>query len=342
MAVHVFTSFSYSYLNRARVLAETVRRTHPDWVIWAVITDKEPKGFVFNLQNENFDHLLLAADLFGTETDRWLFGMDVVEACTAVKGRALKHIMKDPTADKIIYFDPDIAVFSNLKPIIELLDEYSIMLTPHQVDPEPRSSQQSIIDNEMASLQYGAFNLGFLAVRNDAEAMRFANWWDDRLVDWCHDRLDIGVFVDQKWCNLVPCFFDGVKILRDPGCNVASWNINLRKFVSDEDGNILVNGSPLKFFHFTKLGPIGDAMTRRYARDNITIYEIWWWYSQRVQALTDDRIPSKYWSYGTFRSGEPIEKKLRERYRSDPMLQQDFPNPFESKLQRWWKSESRN
>lgn len=342
MSIHVYTSFSYSYLNRARVLAETIRRIHPDWVIWAVITDKEPYGFNFDLEKENFDHLLLADELFGEETDRWLFGMDVIEACTAVKGRALKRIMTDPTAEKVVYFDPDIAVFSSVQSIVNLLDDHSIVLTPHQVDPEPRHSKQAIIDNEMASLQYGAFNLGFLAVRNDEEATRFANWWDDRLVDWCHDRLDMGVFVDQKWCNLVPCFFDGVKILRDPGCNVASWNLSQREFVSDDDGNILVNGSLLKFFHFTKLGPIGDTMTRRYAGDNITVYEIWWWYSQRVLSLSDNRIPAKYWSYGTFNSGKPIPKKLRERYRSDQTLQDKFPNPFDTRMQRWWESESQN
>ena len=49
MAIHAFTSFSYSYLNRARVLASSLRRQHPDWVIWAVMTDKEPEGFTFDL-----------------------------------------------------------------------------------------------------------------------------------------------------------------------------------------------------------------------------------------------------------------------------------------------------
>lgn len=333
MTVHAYTSFSFSYLNRARVLAETLRRHHPDWVLWAVITDKEPIGLNFDLEREDFDHVLMAGELFGETTDSWLFGMDIVEACTAVKGRALLRIMDEPGADKILYFDPDTAVFSSMEPMIRVLDDASIALTPHMVAPE--TDKMGVMDNEISSLHYGTFNLGFLAVRNDDEARCFAMWWTERLAEWCHDRLDIGVFVDQKWCNLVPCFFDNVKIVRDPGFNVASWNLSQRKISISKEGDILVNNVPLRFFHFTKLGPVGDTMTRRYARDNIAVYEIWRWYGQRVKDLTDPNIPHGWWFYGCYSTGEAIPKKARERYRADTTLQEAFPNPFNDGYRDW-------
>ena len=154
MAVHAFTSFSLSYLNRARVLARSLRRQHPDWVIWAVLTDKDPEGFRFDLAAEDFDRMVTAEELFGEVTNRWLFGHDIVEACTAVKGRALQHILADPTAEKVVYFDPDIAVFNSMTPVIDLLDSYAIVLTPHQLEPEPASDHQAIRDNEIASLDF--------------------------------------------------------------------------------------------------------------------------------------------------------------------------------------------
>lgn len=328
MAIHAFTSFSYSYLNRARVFASSLRRQHPDWVIWAVITDKEPEGFTLELAQEDFDHLVTADELFGAVADQWLFGHDVVEACTAVKGRALQHIMSDPTADKVLYFDPDTAIFNTMTPVIDLLDSYSIVLTPHQVDPD--NEKMAIMDNEISSLQYGVFNLGFVAVNNDNEGRRFAAWWDSRLFDWCHDRLDIGVFVDQKWCNLVPCFFDDVKVLRDPGYNVASWNISQRKISITDSGEIQVNGHPLRFYHFTKLGPIGDVMTQRYAAGNVEVYEIWRWYREEIKQFTDTSIPKGWWYYGTFNNGEAIQKKVRELYRSREDLKGTFTKPRET------------
>lgn len=327
MTVHVYTSFSYSYLDRARVLAQSIRRHHPDWVIWAVLTDKEPEGYTLDWSKEDYDHLITGEELFGDEIDAWLFGHDIVEACTAVKGRALQHILDVPGVEKVLYFDPDIALFNPVTPVIDLLNTHSIVLTPHQIDPDDREDRRAIVDNEITSLDYGVFNLGFIAVCNNTEGRRFADWWADRLHDWCHDRLDIGVFVDQKWCNFVPCFFDDVKVLRDPGFNVASWNLSQRELSFDEAGNALVNGQPLRFFHFTKLGPIGDSMTRRYAGSNTEVHEHWWWYRHQVAANVDARLPKGWWYYGTFDNGQKIEKWMRVLYRDRQDLRQSFKTP---------------
>lgn len=341
MAIHAFTSFSYSYLDRARVFARSLRKLHPDWVIWAVLTDKEPPGYTLDWGQEDFDRLITAEFLFGQETNQWLFGHDIVEACTAVKGRALQHILTDMTAEKVFYFDPDIAVFNSMEPVVDLLDDYSIVLTPHQIDPDAATDKRAIQDNEITSLDYGVFNLGFIAVRNDAEARRFADWWADRLRDWCWDRLDIGVFVDQKWCNLIPCFFDSVKILRDPGYNVASWNLSQRKLVFTEDGEAQINGAPLRFYHFTKLGPVGATMTYRYASDNPEVFELWWWYVAQIKNAEDPNLPKKWWYYGAFDNGTPIPKKGRELYRDQQKLKRAFPDPFvtgEDSYMEWLKS----
>jgi hypothetical protein len=210
MTVHAYTSFTYSYLNRARVLARTLRRHHPDWIFWAILTDKEPEDFAPDWEAEDFDRVVTSEELFGEETRSWLFGHDIVEACTAVKGKALQRILNEPGCEMALYFDPDIAIFNPVAPALDALRDHSIVLTPHQVDPEDAADLQAIRDNEVTTLDYGTFNLGFVGVKNDAEGRRFADWWAERLHDWCHDRLDIGIFVDQKWCNLVPCFFDGV------------------------------------------------------------------------------------------------------------------------------------
>lgn len=329
MTIHAFTSFSYSYLNRARVLARTLKTIHPDWVLWAVLTDKAPEEFRSNLEDEDFDGVLTAEDMFGEETETWLFGHDVVEACTAVKGKACVELLSRPDCEKLFYFDPDIALINGMEEVVDLLDHHSIVLTPHQTDPEPRDDSRAIMDNEISSLNYGVFNLGFVAIASDKEGMRFAQWWDDRLRDWCHDRLDIGVFVDQKWCNLVPCFFDNVKVLRDPGYNVASWNLSQREMHFDDTGQAQINGRPLRFYHFTKLGPVGDLMTERYAKDNVEVYELWWWYRQQVVSMSTTDIPKGWWYYGNFENGKKIPKLARELYRTRLDLRTTFPKPFD-------------
>ena len=82
--------------------------------------------------------------------------------------------------------DPDIAVFAPLDAIDALLERHSIVLTPHQTEPE--SSRSAILDNEVSSLKHGVFNLGFIAVSNSEQGLRFVDWWSDRLRDFCYGR----------------------------------------------------------------------------------------------------------------------------------------------------------
>jgi hypothetical protein len=137
-----------------------------------------------------------------------------------------------------------------------------------------------------------------------------------------------GLFVDQRWCDHVPALFDKVKVVRDPGYNVASWNLSKRKVAIGKDGAITVNGHPLRFWHFTKLGPLGDAMTKRYAGDNYPVYEIWRWYKEQVTAATDEAIPIPYWAYDAYADGAKIKKSHRVLYRERGDLQAAFPDPF--------------
>jgi hypothetical protein len=332
--IHCFTSFSFSYLSKARVLGKTLKRHHPDWHLWAVISDREPQGFLFDASSDVFDKIIWSDELFGDETPAWLFNHDVVELCTAVKGPILAKIMKETDAQKVFYFDPDIAVFNSLQPLANMLDEHSILLTPHQL--EPNDGATAILDNEICSLRLGTYNLGFVGVRRDSQGLAFADWWAKCLEKYCYDDPANGLFVDQKWCDLVPALFDGVKIVRDPGYNVASWNLSRRKVSITHEGQILVNGSPLRFFHFTKLGPIGDIMTQRYARENVEVYELWRWYKHQVDLNQEPSIPRDWWKYGSFSNGHKIRRSDRTLYRTRQDLRTAFRNPFKADEQSYY------
>ena len=40
------------------------------------------------------------------------------------------------------------------------------------------------------------------------------------------------MFTDQRWVDFVPSLFDHL-ILKDPGCNVAYWNLHGRELTLD-------------------------------------------------------------------------------------------------------------
>lgn len=327
MKVLCYSSFTFSYLNRARVLYQTLRRFHPDWELVALITDEPPPGFDFDPSREPFDRVVWASDLGVPDFRRWLFKHDVVEICTAVKGPFI-HQACSSGADAVIYLDPDTALLADLSPLERWLKDHDILLTPHLT--EPNDERMAILDNDLSASRTGIFNLGFVAVRTGGEGARFARWWNDRLLEFCYDDIPNGLFVDQRWCDHVPALFDKVKVVRDPGYNVASWNISKRTVAVGKDGAVTVNGQPLRFWHFTKLGPIGDAMTKRYAGKNFPVYEIWSWYKRQVSAVTEPAIPDRWWAYGVYADGAPIEKAHRLLYRQRADLQDAFPDPFAS------------
>jgi hypothetical protein len=269
----------------------------------------------------------------------WLFKHDIVEACTAVKGQMLLYLLGSG-ADKVVYFDPDIAIFEGVSDIIALLDKYSIVLTPHQI--EHNSTRLEILDNEITSLKYGVFNLGFFAVANDSNACKFASWWAQQLYRACYDEVPGGIFTDQKYCDLVPAMFDRVHVHRDPGCNVASWNLSRRHIAINQRGVISANESPLKFYHFTKIGGDGDVMTERYARGNHQVFEIWNWYSRQINEKHTPIIPPQYWKYSAFSNGQTITKQIRVFFRGRVDLMRYFDDPFQTSgdsFYRWLQRE---
>lgn len=326
MKVLCYSSFTFSYLNRARVLYRTLRRFHPDWELVALITDEPPPGFTFDPASEPFDRVVWASDLDIPDFKGWLFRHDVIEVCTAVKGPFMHEACLAGEVDAVIYLDPDTALLSDLSPLVAWLEDYDILLTPHLI--EANHERSAILDNDLSASKTGIFNLGFCAVRTRGEGARFAAWWAERLLSFCYDDIPNGLFVDQRWCDHAPALFDRLKVIRDPGYNVASWNLSTRTVAIGKDGTITVNGSPLRFWHFTKLGPTGDAMTRRYAGGNFEVYEIWNWYKRQIDETTDPAIPGRWWAYGVYDDGAPIQKADRVLYRERPDLQKAFPDPF--------------
>jgi hypothetical protein len=324
-SVHCFTSASFAYLDRARVLGETLRRFHPDWKLWLCLPDQEPPGFVFDPSREAFNNVVRLTELNIPDLTRWTFDHDVVELCTAVKGQMLCRLLGEG-AEKVIYLDPDIALLDDLSEIVSLLDRQNVVLTPHQIEPD--DDRAAIIDNEIGSLKHGIYNLGFLAVAATEEGKRFARWWRDRLLAFCFDDVPNGLFTDQRWCDHAPVFFDGVHILRDPGYNVASWNLSRRPITIEQDGTIRAAGRRLRFFHFTKVTHVGEIMLERYAGDRIEPFELMKWYRGRLAAQAVPDLPKSWWAYGQYADGTKITMAHRLAYRRDLALRERYPDPF--------------
>lgn len=335
--MHVFTSITSNYIPKARVLAESVKSHAPDAQFHLLLCDAPPTGF--DMAREVFDHLITLDDLPIDNRAAWIYQHNVVELCTAVKGMGLQRLLRQAGNGKVVYLDPDIAVFAPLDRIAQLLDSHSIVLTPHQTEPERDYS--AILDNEISSLKYGVFNLGFLAVRNSEEGVRFANWWSDRLHHFCFDDRGRGLFTDQKWIDLAPALFDDIFILREPGFNVSTWNLSHRQLSGDLASGIHVNGEPLRFYHFSGLDSGAmKVMMDVYGKDSPTLAELANWYLEQCDAMGQRQLGDQPCLYGVYTDGQPVRPAQRLLYRYREEIRARFPDPYASgpdSYQAWYE-----
>ncbi|WP_250518288.1 hypothetical protein [Caballeronia sp. ATUFL_M1_KS5A] len=269
--------------------------------------------------------MVTVAELGIDNWKQWAFGHDVVELCTAVKGAMMDRLLQDDV-DGVVYLDPDTAVFAPLEHVLATLETHSVVLTPHVITPEETIT--GVIDNEIGSLKHGVYNLGFVAVRNSESGRAFARWWRDRLLCFCHDDVPNGLFTDQRWCDLVPALFDSVGVLRDSGYNVASWNLSTRPISLLPDGRILAGKSELRFFHFTKVNSVGEAVLRHYSYGRSEVFELLRWYRERLTENVATGLPKSYWAYGVYDDGTPVPRPHRLAWRGRGDLHAAFADPF--------------
>ena len=320
--LHVFTCAAVNYLPKVRILCHSIRRHHPEAVIHLALADERPQWL--RTEDEPFDSIIGIERLGIPDYDNWTFTHSIVELSTAIKPFALKHLLQLPDCATVLYFDPDMVLFSRVDDILATLATSNLALTPHQTKPE--QTLDAIFDNEVASLKHGIFNLGFIGVRNTAEGRRFADWWAERTYHLCWADVENGLFTDQKWINFAPVFFDGVAIIKSSRHNVATWNLTTRRMTGTLATGFEVDGEPLGFYHFTGFDSGAHRiMAIKNASASPAVQELITWYEGETAVADRDPVAEWPWAFGRFADGTPIEPGHRRVYRDHDDLQKGLP-----------------
>jgi hypothetical protein len=328
-ANHAFcTIIATNYLASARTLCSSLRRFHPDVPSYVLFIDDYRTAFVAS--DESFQAISLE-EIGLNGLDLLRFSYDVVELATVVKAHFLKYLFRNFDLSKLIYLDPDILVLNPLDRIFEKLNNCNLILTPHLDSGFPDDGYQPDI---MVILACGLYNLGFVACRNSAEALRFLDWWEKEIRRRCTRDWSTAHFVDQKVVDIAPLLFEGVYLERGPGYNVAYWNIHSRT-ISFANGEWFSNNQPLYFFHFSAFNPenaevLSRNCTRPLSAKNRPLLGLLREYRDRL--LENDHLTMRRLSYGhsRFVNGEEILYATRRHFRMSEQLQREEPMPFRS------------
>lgn len=242
----LFAISDADYAAMSLTMFDSVRKFYPDadFFLFIIGTGETTK------LDGNITVIYIADVLDDLDLSQRLVHYLQVELVTSVRPQCVEFLFAKQY-ERAIYLDPDIYVFRRMTEVDELLDgDCNGVVTAHALKS---ISDGAFEGGDNVFLKCGIFNMGFLALKNTPETRRMLAWWKSKLkwkciVDWPN-----GYFVDQKWLEFLPVYFDGFHILKSPTYNLAPWNAEHYHILSDFKGNFYVDDydTPVAFIHYS-------------------------------------------------------------------------------------------
>lgn len=240
-----FTICARNYLGYARTLGQSLRAAEPGARFFVFLADEDAGTEAAG------EDIIALGELEIPQIRSMAFRYTIMELATAIKPTCFLHLFDRLGFVRAVYLDPDIQIFAALTAVHAALDDgASAVLTPHLLQPLADHAAPSDLD----ILASGTFNLGFAAFAASTESRAFLNWWQGWLVTSGYNDLPRGLFVDQRFADFALSFLPHLTVLRDPGYNVAYWNLAHRP-VGRTPAGWQAGGVPLIFFHFSGVEP---------------------------------------------------------------------------------------
>ncbi len=319
------TIVANNYLAYARVFCRSFLSQHPDGRVYVLIVDRPHPGLRY--EDEPFETVFVE-DLGIPGFAHYAFRYSILELNTAVKPWFLRHLHRKLGCDRLCYFDPDIQVLGDLSPIYDRLGEADALLTPHITAP----IEDSLIPGERDFLLSGVYNLGFLGLACNERTLPFLDWWHRRLYRECLHAVDRGLFVDQRWMDFAPSFLARTEVWRDPGCNVAYWNL-MHRTLEHRDGGWWVGDAPVRFFHFSgymldRRELISKYQNRFTLNQRPDVQPLFRKYGERLIAEGHPELQAIPYAYGSFEDGTPVPGAARRMLQTVDPEGRRWPDPF--------------
>ena len=234
------TYFDDRYVGRALALVGSLRRTCPQFRLWALCLNKEAHLALGELALPEVAPIRLAElEQANPALVRVKGGRSPLEYYFTCSPFLPSFILaRNPHIDAITYLDADLFFFSDPAPLFREMGSASVAIIGHRF-PKRLTALEA----------YGRFNVGWLTFRRDGRAFDCLAWWQQRCLEWCYDRVEEGRFADQKYLDDWPTRFPGTVELKNLGAGVAPWNLETAPIRATQ-GRVEVAGQPLIFFHF--------------------------------------------------------------------------------------------
>lgn len=281
MKQYFCTLFDSHYFVKGVVMMRTLCEHYAPARIYVLCMDSECQQMLEKLALPKVTCIALA-DIESTELLQLKESRNRAEYCWTMSSYFLSWVMNHyPEIESLTYLDADLMFYSSVQPLFDEMGDASIGIIEHRFTPRLKSLEK-----------YGHFCVEWVTIRRDQEGLACLIRWRDQCLEWCFDRLEEGRMGDQKYLDEWPKLYSKVHILQHLGAGLAPWNYPAYTFKTNDQGAILVNGSPLVFYHFHQFQLLDnggfDRISTFYTQDGPVPADVYRAYEQGILVAVRD------------------------------------------------------
>lgn len=246
---HFCTLFDGNYATTGAALYRSLLEHADDFHLHVLCLDDDARRIVEELGLEHASAIPLDAleradaGLEQARSDRSL-----IEYYFTCKPAFTLHVLENQGAERISFLGADLYFYASPDLLFERIGDASIAVHTHRLSPSQRHKQR-----------YGRFNADFVSFADDEDGRECLRRWRRNCLEWCHDRVEGEKYADQRYLETWPERYPDVAVVDHPGVGLAEWNRGTHS-LSVQDGQVMVDGVPLVFYHFSGL----ERITRRW------------------------------------------------------------------------------
>lgn len=239
--VHVCTIAGRASLARARVMAASLGRHHPDAVLTLLLLDAEPES-VEPISGAR----MLGLDSIMAE-DEWglLAASNAPAALSIVVLPYLVRAVLRSGAPSVVYVDAGQRVLGPLTGLLEMLEQHPVVLVAHM---EAHDAPAGVFADDPSR---GVYSRRVLGLRDGPVVEALLAAWPR----FFRIAADDGAGAVRRWLDGIPAFDEQVAVLRDPTFAADAWTLadltmsGADVHVDGED-SLTVGGQPVRILDF--------------------------------------------------------------------------------------------
>jgi len=255
------TYYDSNYVSRGLLMIDSIFAFMPDAVVHVLCFDESSEIITKRIHPRCNVIKLADLEVFDIELYKCKDNRKLVEyyfTCTPCLPFYI--LEKYKFINSITYLDADLFFYESPEKVLELIDNYSIAIIPHNFTNKLKDRSA-----------FGNFNVGWITWRNDINGLQCLRDYRKQCVDWCYDKLEDERFADQKYLDSWPKKYNGVYIINHKGVNLALWNVEQYK-LSTNNNKIYIDSDELLFVHYHGLKKTNGVYLVNYHEYNIIDY----------------------------------------------------------------------